>query len=123
MHLVTYADQDKIFSWGWPEYGQLCRASKSPAAPLRIEDGFKGQAVTLVAAGLAHSLIAIKNSVFSCGNNIMGQLGTGNLTNQDKPTKLVSLEHQNVIQLAAGCEHSLALMGELFVVFNFIYFC
>lgn len=47
--------------------------------------------------------------IFSFGRGKEGQLGHGNRESLNVPTKIASLAHERVVQVAAGWQHSLAL--------------
>ncbi|XP_063595413.1 probable E3 ubiquitin-protein ligase HERC4 [Penaeus indicus] len=64
--------------------------------------------VRQVASGLTHCLILTEEgSVYSCGNNELGQLGHNNITR--KPELVDNLENYSIVQVAAGDQHSIAL--------------
>ncbi|XP_047486162.1 probable E3 ubiquitin-protein ligase HERC4 isoform X1 [Penaeus chinensis] len=64
--------------------------------------------VRQVASGLTHCLILTEEgSVYSCGNNELGQLGHNKITR--KPELVDNLENYSIVQVAAGDQHSIAL--------------
>ena len=71
----------------------------------------KGCNVMEVACGTRHALIRIDNgSVFSCGANNRGQLGTVDRTATNTPRKVTRIPN-SVKQVACGSFHSLCLTG------------
>ncbi len=50
-------------------------------------------------------------SVYAWGANLYGELGDGTTAQRNSPVMVLGLS--NVIQISAGYEHSLALLGNL----------
>jgi hypothetical protein len=68
-----------------------------------------------IACGQSHSLALLADgSVWAWGANFAGQLGTGEVDNPDHnaPAKVVGLDDMVVIAIAAGYQHSMALMSD-----------
>ncbi|XP_034296362.1 probable E3 ubiquitin-protein ligase HERC6 isoform X2 [Pantherophis guttatus] len=77
----------------------------------------EAQTIISISCGKEHSLaISSQGKVFSWGAGGFGQLGTGNLKDSSTPKKIDSLSMYNVIQVACGHYHSIALTkdGRLF---------
>ena len=69
--------------------------------------------VVLIATGLAHTMcLATDGRVYAFGNNLKGQLGLGHKTSTPTPTPIYSLSGSEVIDLACGDEHSIALTSK-----------
>jgi alpha-tubulin suppressor-like RCC1 family protein len=65
-----------------------------------------------VAAGAQHALFrTAAGEVWALGSNLAGQLGLGTTTVQECPTAIPTLRVQGASRLAAGAEHSLALIA------------
>jgi len=58
-------------------------------------------------AGFKHSLVLLDNQVYAFGSNTDGQLGLGDYNTRSTPTLISNLD--NVVQVATGLYHSLAL--------------
>src|SRR5215813_1360112 len=76
-----------------------------------------------------HSLVITEDgSVFSWGRGNYGQLGHGNISDFSVPTKISTLS--NVVSIACGCYHSMAITGNFIPPFilqhlqflNFVFF-
>jgi alpha-tubulin suppressor-like RCC1 family protein len=69
--------------------------------------------VKAIAAGANHSL-AVRNdgSVWAWGDNSYGQLGLGDFEPRNAPEQILALEGLDVIAVAAGNQHSLALLSD-----------
>ncbi|XP_032080220.1 probable E3 ubiquitin-protein ligase HERC6 [Thamnophis elegans] len=70
----------------------------------------EAQTIIHISCGKEHSLaISSQGKVFSWGAGGFGQLGTGTLKDSSTPEKIDSLSMYNVIQVACGHYHSIAL--------------
>lgn len=54
-------------------------------------------------------VLSLYFQVYSWGNNKYGQLGNGNIIQSSFPTLIEALSDYNIVQIAAGQYHSLAL--------------
>jgi len=118
---AAWTEEGKLFMWGRGEEGQLGlgdtenwhNASLVSAAVL------EGEAVTQVALGGRHTLIACRSGrLFSWGGNRYGQLGNGRSgsfsddrsTNETRPVEVVvGTGEERVVSVAAGLRYSLVL--------------
>lgn len=133
-HTVAVTASGGVYAWGLatnfkcgvaPDKGQSCFRSPNKIAFFDADKGvykdfveghntfasrkFRPQAV---AVGDAHSLALCEGSqLVSWGSNKFGQLGTGQLSNSDRPIPLLRFLDENVFvrQIACGANHSLAL--------------
>lgn len=98
------------FGVGYNAFGQLGTGTTANSSiPFHIKHRmhFSG-----IAAGGDHSVAFFNNStVFSWGYNVSGQLGDGKLANRSVPVK-TGINFSNVIAVAAGGLHSLALKSD-----------
>lgn len=69
--------------------------------------------MTQVSCGTAHSMAINEwGSIFTWGSNSMGQLGNEiSEASQSVPTLVKSLARKNVVQIATGDYHSMALVN------------
>ena len=65
--------------------------------------------MTAIAAGGNHSLAVIGGAVLAWGRNNKGQLGNGGVANSAVPVAAAAPANANVVAIAAGWQHSLAL--------------
>jgi alpha-tubulin suppressor-like RCC1 family protein len=56
------------------------------------------------------------NNVFSWGKNNFGQLGHGDTKLRNIPTKVDFFDKQNILQIACGDNHCLALEGKFIFI-------
>src|SRR5262249_12029092 len=113
-HVLAMKSNGSVVSWGANNAGQLGKGVFDQPLPI---DNFSD--IDMVAAGPtgSHNLARKSDgSVWSWGLNTNGQLGNGGsagTTNQTTPVQVVGLgPGSNVVALAAGNSHSLALMND-----------
>jgi alpha-tubulin suppressor-like RCC1 family protein len=119
-----------VKSWGYNAFGQLGQRSntafgnRSTSTNMNVPGNVVLNSsdlsnVTGIAAGGSHSLFLLADgTVWACGYNHDGQLGDGTTTNRRLGVVQVmqdSTNHiplQNVLQIAAGLDHSLAIVND-----------
>ncbi len=105
-----------VWAWGYNGDGQLGNGSNIDSSqPVQVGDLSN---VKAIAAGCNHSLAITDDPndskytdiVRAWGNNSSGQLGNGTTTSSNKPVDTTrNLLGTGITQIAAGCNHSLAL--------------
>ena len=111
-HSLARGSDGIVWAWGWNFYGQLGDGTTTnrwtPVQPLGLFN------VVKIAAGGAHSLVVqfdgMVSTVWAWGANDFGMLGDGTTTRRHAPVQTQGLT--NVIAIAAGDTHSLALRGD-----------
>ena len=116
-----------LYMFGKNIFGQLGMDVNSYFfEPILIPSLGEKEKVKKVSLGGEHSLILTqKNSIYSCGLNIFGQLGTGDFENRGNFTNLniyenvlKNNENEKIIDIAAGAQHSLIISNQ-----NKLYYC
>lgn len=114
-HSLALLSNGTVKAWGDDSWGQTGAGPGNMSVPLPISSSSLS-GVVAIAAGLGHSLALLQNgTVKSWGRNHMGQLGLGYTTSnfwgvppaQQIPPSSLS----NVTAIAAGWNHSLALLS------------
>ncbi|HOW72595.1 MAG TPA: hypothetical protein PKY77_18500 [Phycisphaerae bacterium] len=107
---LARASDGQVWAWGDNTYGQLGGATGgSPLTP-RPAPVLTG--ITAIAAGGYHGLaLRSDGTVWAWGYNYSGQLGNGTRSSYSTPPGQV-LDLTDVIMIAAGCVHSLAVKSD-----------
>lgn len=107
-HALAVDAHGSAWSWGCSVDGQLGRAGGSRPGVVELPER-----CALVAAGAVHSLFATADtgSVFATGHGGSGRLGLGDQDDRRLVTKVPHLS--NVVSLAAGKYHSLAVVRSI----------
>ncbi|XP_066574468.1 probable E3 ubiquitin-protein ligase HERC6 isoform X2 [Amia ocellicauda] len=113
-HSLAVCESGQVYSWGGGSEGQLgTGAFEEKVTKPRKINFFRSIPVVQVACGKFHSLALSKDgAVYSWGKNSFGQLGQGKGVSftQATPCQVLSLYGAPVSQVAAGGEHSFALL-------------
>ncbi len=99
-----------LFGFGRNDFGYIgCGNNTNQLKPIKIY-GFNNEKIVSIACGAGHSLVLTDvGHVYSWGYNIYGQLGIGNITNQNTPQKILLNNNQIIKSICCGYAHSLLL--------------
>ncbi|MCP4757483.1 MAG: CxxxxCH/CxxCH domain-containing protein, partial [Proteobacteria bacterium] len=112
-HSLALKPDGTVWAWGDDTYGQLGddAAIAQQNSPVQVAS-LSGNVIVKIAAGYNHSLALEDNgTVWSWGSDDQGQLGDDNPTS-DKAIPVQVLGLTDVIDIAAGQYHSLALKSD-----------
>ena len=112
-HSLAVRSDGTAWSWGYNAYGKLGDdTTTTRKTPIQVHGvGGAGFATNVVAvsAGYRHSLALAKDgTVLAWGYNESGRLGDGTTTTRKAPVEVTGLP-SNIVAVAAGRTHSLAL--------------
>ena len=117
-HKMLLDNEGQLWSWGDNSKGQLgtgvSNSSSENFIPRRVDmPDLSSERITHIAAGGDHSIALDNNAkLWAWGDNTYGQLGNGS-NNYDKPEPVdmtaMSIEDFDIVSIAVGREHSLAL--------------
>ena len=115
-HSLAIAADGSVWSWGSGVGGRLGHGDwQNQQLPKKIE-AFAGQRVVAVSAGSKHNLaLTADGAVWSWGYGAFGgrgQLGHGDLQDQEQPKKIEALAGQRVVAVSAGSGQSLAITAD-----------
>jgi alpha-tubulin suppressor-like RCC1 family protein len=119
-HSFALSKDGKVYGAGYNAACQLGLGDGCGETYLQIFTEIKSlndKNITAIAAGEIHSLALSKDGkVYAAGSNYHGQLGLGGDDWRDTFTEVKSLSDKNIVAIAAGAKHSLALTenGEVY---------
>lgn len=139
---IARCSDGRVFSWGLGECGELSRKvpplkndngdydkaamiehSLTPGAMLiqqaALSTGAQGRPIFVeaknpksIGCGAYHVLMVIGTTVYACGLNNYGQLGTGNTDSANYLTRVSALDEMEVVSVKGGMHHSLVMTAE-----------
>lgn len=109
--IISDKSQKKLFVYGDNSKGQLCiEKSITSLKEPRILKSYNSE-ISTVSAGNNHTLFTDNAYIYGCGDNSLGQLGTGSTANVDNVTTVTTIpETQNIrrIFVSSGGDMSVA---------------
>jgi alpha-tubulin suppressor-like RCC1 family protein len=109
-HSLALLSNGTVRAWGANGYGQLGDGTTIQRTTNVVVTNLTS--VMAIAAGGAHSLALLSNgTVRAWGTNNFGQLGDGT-TNKSRLTNVLVINLSNVVAIAAGSMHSVALKSD-----------
>ncbi|XP_031837623.2 uncharacterized protein LOC116429160 isoform X1 [Nomia melanderi] len=117
-HSAVICQTGRLFVFGSNDWGQLGLGHKNHISKPSCVKILKPEKVTHVACGRAHTLICTgAQKIFACGSDQEGQLGRGTSAIGDSASSPVlvydtGLAGPEIVQIAAGSHHSLALTSD-----------
>ena len=117
-HTIVMDEKNELYGFGKGVFGQCGYGQNEDTdIPKKINFNDKNlNKIIDIKCGGEHSLFLSDNGkVYSCGHGYFGQLGLGNNKNVKSPILVNSLSNKNIIEIAAGWSHSLALTDSGFV--------
>lgn len=107
MHSLALTTTGEVWTWGEPcgEFALL--QEKSPHCVQGTKE------IVLIACGAFHNMAVTKaGQVYTWGINDYGQLGHGNTRYSTSPKRVVDINEVEIVDIAAGGWHSVALSNE-----------
>lgn len=111
-HTLLLDSNGSVYGWGNNTDGRLGLgpANSYVRKAVRIPNLPKAK---YIATGTFHSLVlGVDNKIYVMGRNIDGMLGTGDTTARYYPTQVSIADGVEIIKVAAGRDHSLALTSD-----------
>ena len=114
-HGCAITDIGVIWCWGNNHAGQLgtgSSVSESAHNPASVDLSL-GRTAKSVSAGDDFTCAVLDNGSISCwGNNMQGQLGDGNTTNQTSPVFVQMSAGNNAVAISSGTSHSCSIISD-----------
>ncbi|CAB1451658.1 unnamed protein product [Pleuronectes platessa] len=113
-HTIARTTDGEVYAWGYNNSGQVGSGSTAnQPTPRRVSSCLQNKVVVNVACGQLCSMAVLDNGeIYGWGYNCNGQLGLGNNGNQQTPCRIAALQGVNIVQVACGYAHTLALTDE-----------
>jgi len=117
-HAAAVSSSGAVWTWGDNSSSQLGRTTGTPSnnpAPAQVSGLSEAQSLSL---GLYYSVALLKDgTVWSWGNNTVGQLGNGTRTTSITPQQVLYSsnplnELKDVVAIEAGYEHTIAVLSD-----------
>jgi alpha-tubulin suppressor-like RCC1 family protein len=118
-HAISTGATSNVYSWGNNTYGQLGVLPNSPITYIQVPrktsidttayyssasvTSTGGRYINMMATSTDGTVLLDKTSVWTLGNNNVGQLGDGTTVNKSSPTVIISA---NATYIVAGAAHS-----------------
>lgn len=114
---VVVTEEGVVYSWGSGEFGRLGYCdTRRQTHPRQISD-LRPNKILKVALGSYHACaISDQGAVFTWGRGNSGQLGRGNVMNEDSVRQVSALQDEKIIDVACGEAHTCVLTesGEVY---------
>ena len=102
----------QIWAWGNNSRGQLGLGDTTDRTTPTEITAFHGKRIKSVACGFRHTMVVLENGeLWATGNNTDAQLGLGDTENRTRPEQVMALAGKNVVAVACGGYHTLAMLG------------
>jgi alpha-tubulin suppressor-like RCC1 family protein len=124
-HSLVLTESGAVFSFGHGAWGQLGHGNRERQNLPKLIEAMRGKRVVQISAGWRHNLVLTESGeVYSFGWGYYGRLGHGDTEKQTLPKLMEALQGKRVVQVSAGCMHSLVLTasGEVYS-FGAGYYC
>ncbi|GAA0142081.1 guanyl-nucleotide exchange factor [Lithospermum erythrorhizon] len=110
-HVIAITHGGRVLTWGRGTSGQLGHGEMCNSLQPKLVESLQSLVITHVSAGWNHSgFVSDTGCLFTCGDGSFGQLGHGDFSSQCIPTKISYFNTRQVLQIACGMRHSLALL-------------
>eukprot|EP01130_Rhizamoeba_saxonica_P000173 TRINITY_DN10170_c0_g1_i1.p1 TRINITY_DN10170_c0_g1~~TRINITY_DN10170_c0_g1_i1.p1 ORF type:complete len:1458 (+),score=309.36 TRINITY_DN10170_c0_g1_i1:148-4374(+) len=113
-HSLALDDNNNLWSWGNGEQGQLGNGKSSKIVPTKVIQ-FEETHVIKILAGYNFSVVFTGIGIYTFGDGSCGQLGLGDTSTREYPTKIVGIDGLRVEDISCGHSHVVLLCrnGEL----------
>uniref|UniRef100_A0AAY4DI72 RCC1-like domain-containing protein n=1 Tax=Denticeps clupeoides TaxID=299321 RepID=A0AAY4DI72_9TELE len=109
-HSLIITTEGKLWSWGRNEKGQLGHGDTKRLEAPKLVEALVEEVVVSAACGRNHTLALTENgTVYSFGENKLGQLGQGNQTDAVLSPATIQYNGQPLVKVSCGAEFSMVV--------------
>lgn len=110
---LLLTEKGQVFSMGIGTHGQMGHGNTEDIKEPRLIQALADMKAIYIASGGCHSVVLMDTgAVYTFGQGVHGQLGTGDTSNRNKPFKIEGSETLGIVQIDAGYKHTLMLTDE-----------
>ncbi|KAL5013415.1 hypothetical protein ScPMuIL_007685 [Solemya velum] len=111
-HTAVLTNQG-VFCWGSSAYGQVGTGTRHTYTRPMLLDALSAVQCVSVQCGQYHTMaLSVEAELYSWGWGVHGQLGHGNIDDCLVPTRVTTLSDKQIISVAVGYCHSVALSSQ-----------
>ncbi|XP_048236777.1 uncharacterized protein LOC124117551 isoform X2 [Haliotis rufescens] len=112
-HVIVVTTERQVFTWGEGSKGQLGHGDTTSRSRPELVDALKGKSISMACCGDGFSLFTSDNGlVLTCGDGSKGCLGHDDWSSTSKPRLIENLLSVDVVALACGPSHVVAVGSE-----------
>uniref|UniRef100_A0A8C9WQQ0 Regulator of chromosome condensation 2 n=1 Tax=Scleropages formosus TaxID=113540 RepID=A0A8C9WQQ0_SCLFO len=109
-HSLLITTEGKLWSWGRNDKGQLGHGDTKRIEAPKLVEALGEEVIVAAACGRNHTLALTENgTVYSFGENKLGQLGHGNQTDAVPTPATIQYNGQPLVKVACGAEFSMVV--------------
>uniref|UniRef100_A0A3B3VWH3 Regulator of chromosome condensation 2 n=1 Tax=Poecilia latipinna TaxID=48699 RepID=A0A3B3VWH3_9TELE len=109
-HSLLMTTEGKLWSWGRNDKGQLGHGDTKRLEAPKLIEGLADQVIVSAACGRNHTMALTEDgTVYSFGENKLGQLGQGSQTDAVLSPAPISYNGQPLVKVACGAEFSMVV--------------
>lgn len=115
---TVFVDDGSVYAFGGNHCGQLGLGDRDDRRTPAFVRALSAARIVQAAAGETHTVfLDDRGQVYACGQGNAGQLGLGDCENRSVPTPVRALASVDVVRVAAGEAHTVALTdaGDVYV--------
>jgi alpha-tubulin suppressor-like RCC1 family protein len=110
---VVLMTDGTIYGCGYNTDGQLGTGNNTSTNLLTLMTNTTGKTPSFISCGNEHTVILMTDgTIYGCGNNSKGQLGTGNTSNYNILTLMTNTTGKTPLFISCGNEHTVILMTD-----------
>jgi alpha-tubulin suppressor-like RCC1 family protein len=112
-HTIVLMDDGSIYGCGYNGNGQLGNGTSTNTSTLTAMTNTTEKTPVSISCGVFHTIVLMDDgSIYGCGQNIYGQLGNGNTTQQKTLTAMTNTTGKTPVSISCGGYYTIVLMDD-----------